>query len=575
MDDNKNITAAQPLDLDKLEALARAATPQNFDSAQIKNQGFIECPSCDGSGEVELTADYCNYDGKAMGVQFYGVGPEHRAAEAFFRAANPATVIALISLARRAAADAPAADERAQATLDKICDLFHIGALARDESTILANVQNVLRRSECLSAVEREFFMVAAEPDDDFPGDEPGEECLLNWGADPVEYVEQFRAARAAHPIGQVSPAIDQVADAKATAESIDEIIERLPNSRLGSRCPMCGVDHPHTHTPREITIFRNGAKYAARQQEYARADHQGAAQDEVHDTGGTGAGGRAGAHEHHEHRARQSDADGRDGVEDGGSAGVSDRGQVREAVAAPVCHAPAGWREFLEEITQSGKDMNGAYWIPRAAKLLESAASPAAAPDAAHADDPFGPQRWSKEAEMMESWAAHADAKATQTAPNEPQSAHAQQDAAPAAIVKRNETGVDAVFVGEGANLPHGTQLYADPIAVSPSDATGKADAASAGEQAAEFHSKFGSPELCAAIVAHATSAADAMDAELADVLNTTLWLYRRLPQAYGNPPFVDKAIMTMAERLGLDDVPDAIKERAAMAASRNGEIK
>jgi len=55
----------------------------------------------------------------------------------------------------------------------------------------------------------------------------------------------------------------------------------------------------------------------------------------------------------------------------------------------------------------------------------------------------------------------------------------------------------------------------------------------------------------------------------ELADVLNTTLWLYRRLPQAYGNPPFVDQAILKMAERLGLDDVPEAIKERATLAAN------
>lgn len=54
--------------------------------------------------------------------------------------------------------------------------------------------------------------------------------------------------------------------------------------------------------------------------------------------------------------------------------------------------------------------------------------------------------------------------------------------------------------------------------------------------------------------------------DAELADVLNTTLWLYRRLPHTYGNPTFVDRAILTMAARLGLDDVPAAIKERAAL---------
>jgi hypothetical protein len=65
----------------------------------------------------------------------------------------------------------------------------------------------------------------------------------------------------------------------------------------------------------------------------------------------------------------------------------------------------------------------------------------------------------------------------------------------------------------------------------------------------------------------AHAANAGE--DTELADVLNTTLWLYRRLPPAYGNPPFVDKAILKMAERLGLDDVPEAIKERVAIAAS------
>jgi len=93
----------EQLDLDRLEALARAATPQNLDSAQdaTKPTGYIECPECCGDGTVELTADYCNYDGKAMGVQFYGIGPEHQAAEAFFRAANPAAVLALIALARR------------------------------------------------------------------------------------------------------------------------------------------------------------------------------------------------------------------------------------------------------------------------------------------------------------------------------------------------------------------------------------------------------------------------------------------------------------------------------------------
>lgn len=91
---------------DKLRELAQAATPQNLDSAEdsTKPSGYIECPHCGGDGSVELTADYCNYDGVAMGVQFYGIGPEHLAAEAFFRAANPTTILALLDMIDRPAA---------------------------------------------------------------------------------------------------------------------------------------------------------------------------------------------------------------------------------------------------------------------------------------------------------------------------------------------------------------------------------------------------------------------------------------------------------------------------------------
>lgn len=60
-----------------------------------------------------------------------------------------------------------------------------------------------------------------------------------------------------------------------------------------------------------------------------------------------------------------------------------------------------------------------------------------------------------------------------------------------------------------------------------------------------------------------------DAEDARIREALNTLLWLYRRLPQAYGNPPFVDKAIMTFADVLGID-APEAIKERAAISATK-----
>ena len=56
-------------------------------------------------------------------------------------------------------------------------------------------IQNLIRRESCLSAVERQFFMVATPPDEDEGETEPGEECLLNWGQDPEQYAAQFEEA--------------------------------------------------------------------------------------------------------------------------------------------------------------------------------------------------------------------------------------------------------------------------------------------------------------------------------------------------------------------------------------------
>lgn len=84
--------------LETLKKAARAATPQNLDSAEIINRepGLVDCPTCGGDGYAQFHADFCNYDGHALGVQFYGIGPEHKAAEAYFRAASPAAILALI-----------------------------------------------------------------------------------------------------------------------------------------------------------------------------------------------------------------------------------------------------------------------------------------------------------------------------------------------------------------------------------------------------------------------------------------------------------------------------------------------
>lgn len=128
-----------------------------------------------------------------------------------------------------APADNPSTAGAAQSTLDKICDLFGIGSLARSESTILANVCNVIRREKCLSAVENEFFMVPAEPDEDFPDEDPGEECLLGWGRDPEQYVDQFRAAISTLAAPAINPS--DVRD-KVLLDSMDAWIEN--NKRLG-----------------------------------------------------------------------------------------------------------------------------------------------------------------------------------------------------------------------------------------------------------------------------------------------------------------------------------------------------
>jgi hypothetical protein len=80
-------------------------------------------------------------------------------------------------------------------TLSKVCDVFHIGSKARTQSTILMNVENARRRSNCLWAIEHEFFMMPTPANEDEGEDEPGEECLLNWGQEPAEYVKQFGEA--------------------------------------------------------------------------------------------------------------------------------------------------------------------------------------------------------------------------------------------------------------------------------------------------------------------------------------------------------------------------------------------
>lgn len=81
-------------------------------------------------------------------------------------------------------------------TLDAICDLFMIGKDARTHICVMTNIENTHKFAKLLHAIESEFFMVPGEPDEDYPDEEPSDDCLLNcWGSTQEQYVEQFRAA--------------------------------------------------------------------------------------------------------------------------------------------------------------------------------------------------------------------------------------------------------------------------------------------------------------------------------------------------------------------------------------------
>lgn len=96
--------------LAELELLAGKASAMALDSAdevtKAEPSAMIECPVCGGEGYASLENDYCNFDNHAIGVQFYGIGPEFGLAEDYFRAANPATILALIQHVRELKCDA-------------------------------------------------------------------------------------------------------------------------------------------------------------------------------------------------------------------------------------------------------------------------------------------------------------------------------------------------------------------------------------------------------------------------------------------------------------------------------------
>lgn len=135
----------------------------------------------------------------------------------------------------------PVVNSEAVETLQKICNIFRIGIQAQTQYTILANVENAVRFADQLHAIEREFFMVPGEPDEDCPDDEPADVCLVNcWGSTTERYVEQFRAAlmRVAH-LASSTPAAERIAklesDCWTYEYTIRGLLERAGNTE--NRC--------------------------------------------------------------------------------------------------------------------------------------------------------------------------------------------------------------------------------------------------------------------------------------------------------------------------------------------------
>lgn len=80
--------------------------------------------------------------------------------------------------------------EQAERTLTQVADTFGIGIEARTPGVILANARNAARRSDCLSRIEAHHTITVTDEDgEDVP------EQILNWGDEPDQYIETYKAA--------------------------------------------------------------------------------------------------------------------------------------------------------------------------------------------------------------------------------------------------------------------------------------------------------------------------------------------------------------------------------------------
>lgn len=79
-------------------------------------------------------------------------------------------------------------ETEAKDLLEKISAVLGIGSAVRNGMTIMTNIENASRRSDCLSLIE-EYHSVTKLDEDE----EEYTESLLNWGEDPEKYIETYK----------------------------------------------------------------------------------------------------------------------------------------------------------------------------------------------------------------------------------------------------------------------------------------------------------------------------------------------------------------------------------------------
>jgi len=120
---------------ERLRAALEGVTPGDLDTSDHIGRGNYNCPCCEGEGAVEGKT-FTNFDGFAVGVQFFGVGDEFAKYEAFFRAANPQTVRVLLDTLERQAAEIERLREGYAGALDTMIaqrDRFKRKGLSHEE----------------------------------------------------------------------------------------------------------------------------------------------------------------------------------------------------------------------------------------------------------------------------------------------------------------------------------------------------------------------------------------------------------------------------------------------------------